>query len=387
MDHGLSNIYQNPEVNNHPVLLYILKLFSLLFKSSSEINLNNVNYVKAFYIIFDFLSLGLIVHWLNKLKMNIHLIWLIILNPAFWYNTVIWIQCDTVHTFFIFLALYFAFHQKVYLSACGIALALATKLQAIIFIPFIFIILFQIISSEKTESKGPEYFVKKIAGITLSFISTLLIIMIPFIINGTLKESFTAIISRSVDFYPQLSVGAYNFWHLLFDFPDKITDSLYFGILSYKQWGFAIFAAFSIVLLLLLIKICIQKKIAFSDLDFLPFSFLCLAIICILFFYFNTQMHERYIHSAILFGGLYAIFAKKYRIYALISIAYLINLEAIMQTLGYIHIISYEIYESAFFNPVFVSILILISILIGFHDIYRFNQKLNMHKNSNLPSR
>ena len=244
MDSGFSNIYTNPEVNNHPLLLYILKAFTFLFHSSSEINLVSINYIKAFYILFDFLTLGFVVHVLHKNKTSIHFIWLLILNPAFWYNTLIWIQCDTIHTFFIFLSLYFALTNKIHLCSIAMALALATKLQAIIFFPLLLLIVLPQLRLHP----------KKTIETVIVFIATLFIIMLPFLIKGTFTPSISAIATRSLDFYPKLSVSAYNFWYLLFHSPNNLPDSLSFLGLTYKHWGLMLFGSFLVVLLILLRK-------------------------------------------------------------------------------------------------------------------------------------
>ena len=45
------------------------------------------------------------------------------------------------------------------------------------------------------------------------------------------------------------------------------------------------------------------------------------------FFFFNTQMHERYSHPAMLMAFLYGILNKNYWIYGITSIAYFLNME------------------------------------------------------------
>lgn len=360
MDHGFSSIYQNSEVNNHPVPLYILKLFTFLFQSSSEINASTVNYTKAFYIVFDFLSLGLVVHWLHKGNISIHYIWLLILNPAFWYNTVIWIQCDSLHTFFILLSLYFALNQKTVLSFGSMSLALATKLQAIIFLPFLLLILLpQLREQPKRISMGIS-----------TFVGILLLVMLPFMLHGTFKEAMFAISSRSLDFYPVVSVSAYNLWYLFIENPSSLSDATTLAGLSLKTWGL-LFVGSLFILLLFLVRSFIKKKKNSIPTSYLSFIFLVFTLVCIIFFYFNTQMHERYIHPAIIFGGLYAIYSKNYGIYILVSAAYLLNLEAIMQIGSYLNSSFSQFYDLFFFNPIFISMLIFVSILFAFIGVYK----------------
>ncbi len=78
-------------------------------------------------------------------------------------------------------------------------------------------------------------------------------------------------------------------------------------------------------------------------------------------------MHERYIHSAILFSGIYAIIASDYIVYLLLSIAYLLNLE---KTLKF-----YKLDYSLFiFNERLISILFLFAFIIGMYKLYGYSR-------------
>ncbi|MCB0754906.1 MAG: hypothetical protein KDB98_04895, partial [Flavobacteriales bacterium] len=39
LNNGLGNVYLNPEVDNHPLILYLLKVFSLFHHNAEEIGL------------------------------------------------------------------------------------------------------------------------------------------------------------------------------------------------------------------------------------------------------------------------------------------------------------------------------------------------------------
>ena len=56
--------------------------------------------------------------------------------------------------------------------------------------------------------------------------------------------------------------------------------------------------------------------------------FLLAGLLSLFFFYFNTQMHERYSHPMLLFFFFYGVYSKNYNLYALASVSYFLSLEA-----------------------------------------------------------
>ncbi|NDC40748.1 MAG: hypothetical protein EBZ77_04225 [Chitinophagia bacterium] len=55
--------------------------------------------------------------------------------------------------------------------------------------------------------------------------------------------------------------------------------------------------------------------------------FLGTGLVCLYFFYFNAQMHERYAHPIILFFFFYGAASGKYWLYILASIPYFLSLD------------------------------------------------------------
>jgi len=51
---GLGNVYDNPEVNNHSLILYLLKIFSLFQRNADAVGLVSINWLKAlvYHLIF-----------------------------------------------------------------------------------------------------------------------------------------------------------------------------------------------------------------------------------------------------------------------------------------------------------------------------------------------
>src|SRR5436309_3349734 len=84
--------------------------------------------------------------------------------------------------------------------------------------------------------------------------------------------------------------------------PVQLNDSGTFIIASYRVWRLAVFAITGLAVLAPLIKkLWHLRKVR------LPFDehayrllFLCTGMLCLCFFYVNSQMHERYAHPIII---------------------------------------------------------------------------------------
>ncbi|MCG3166805.1 MAG: hypothetical protein POELPBGB_02587 [Bacteroidia bacterium] len=356
-EQGLGSIYSNPEVNNFPLILYLLKAFTLFF-SAAQIDVSSINYLKCFALIFDFATLTIIVLLLRKNNINLLLCFVFLLNPAFWYNTIIWGQVDSVHTFFVFVTVLFAINKKPLPALVIMLLAVNTKVQAVVFLPVILFFTTETLRALRLTQVLSAVFV-------LLFIQ--LIIFLPFIVSGNFSQTIHSLINSSIDFYPTLSRNAYNLWYLFFADPLNTSDQLAF-LLPLKLWGIVLFVLFYAAVLFLFMK----SKKGLTEI------FLVFALISLGFFFFNTQMHERYVHPVILFAGLYAVFSKRYLILIISSFAYLLNLEAVMQMFSYFdnEIFGFIVnYKGWFiFNPVFISLLFLSAIVIGIIDLRRITK-------------
>ncbi len=353
-ENGLGNIYSNPEVNNFPLVLYLLKAYTLFF-SADTIDVFSINYLKCFAIIFDFATLVVVVSLLKKNNFNLLLCVVFLFNPAFWYNTVIWGQVDSVHTFFVFVSVLFAINKSPLPALVFMLLAVNTKVQAVVFLPLLSMIIFN------TERQRKQSYTEVIISlVVLAGIQVML--FLPFIISGNFSQTIHSLINSSVDFYPTLSRNAYNLWHLVFADPLNTSDQITF-LLPLKLWGISLFVLFYALVVFIFLK----SKKGLAEI------FLVFALISLGFFFFNTQMHERYVHPVVLFAGLYAIFSKRHQILIISSFAYLLNLEAVMQMLSYFddEVFGFIIHYKTWFifNPVFISLLFLSAIVIGIIDL------------------
>lgn len=345
-NHGLGAIYHNPEVNYHPFILYLLEVFTWF---QPDINKDTISGFKSIVILFDLATLGLVVWLLDKFGKSLWWVLVLLLNPAFWYNTIVWGQTDGIYTFFVFAAIVAAMNQHISLGAIFFLLALNTKMQAIIFLPLF--IVWAIHQKEKIDWLR--------VGVIVGALEV--VIFLPFIISGNLFVSLRAITYASIDQYPVLSRNAHNLWYMLFDDPFNTPDD------HFKYLGMAFFVG---LYALAIWQFILKLKKSFNEGGKLWLVCLVAALVVLIFFFFNTQMHERYVHSAVLFLGLWTILSEKLSLYVLVSLAYLINLESVMQFGKYF---LKDVSENYGMDPILASILFLLAVISSFTLLFRFN--------------
>ncbi len=313
---GVSRIYDIPDYSNYfPLSLYIISfLGNILISMGIEI-LDNAYYFKYMFFIFDFLSIILVYKILKFYKTDIYKSFLILFNVAFFYNTLIWGQLDSIYTFALLLSVYSFLKDKKVFGALFCLIALNLKLQAIATIPIIAVFFVKRYLNKK------DLPIMMIALVYLQFL-----IFSPFIIYDKLPE-LKQMILRLPETYTEISLSAYNYWLLGFGSElVKRSDDLIlsFGITA-KLWGMGIFGVCTLLIVGLIAYFRLYKKIWKTEI-----IFLLIALINLCFFFFTTRMHERYIHQAIIFAGIWAILSRRYLFYILISIAYVLNLNHVL---------------------------------------------------------
>jgi Gpi18-like mannosyltransferase len=315
--YGLGNAYNNPEINYHPIVLYILYLYGQL-QGSEQLIRENIYLVKYATLLFDFLPIVVLCCFRQRLIRRKIPYMFLLLNIAYLFNTVIWGQVDGIYTNLTFLAIIFA-GEKPVLSIWLFTVALLTKLQAIVFLPILFLLLFYSIQNVKQVA----------AGLFLS-IATIFIVLLPFVLAGTAYK-FLHVVTHGVGFYHNLSLGAFNMWYLFYHDVFHIMDNGKFIVLTYMQTGLLIFFVLSGITLLPLIARSIQLRFRRDcqrdGEDILQLVTLTCALITLYFFYFNSQMHERYAHPMIIFLFFYGVLSGNYKVYMLASIPYLLSLD------------------------------------------------------------
>lgn len=352
--YGLLNVYETSNCDYHPIFLYVLYLYDLI-QGSEQLIIANINHIKIFGLIFDFLPIVVLCAFRQKLVTE-RIPWLfLLLNIAYLFNSMIWGQVDSVHTNLCFLALLVAFANPV-LSGFLFAFALGTKLQAIIFLPLLCMIWIYSARNIKTWLM-----------LVFTIIATLFLIYLPFIAAGKMSQVLH-VISSAVGRYPVISIGAFNIWYLITsgDLGSTPDSGTYF-ILSYKQWGLLLFFLASAFLLLPLFFRLIRYRKAGQTIDDGTRKMLMLTagLVALCFFYFNTQMHERYASPILIFFFFYGVYSKNYILYILASISYFLTLDKCFP--DYLPIIHYKI----IFASKIIAIWYTITLVYGLYEFFR----------------
>jgi Gpi18-like mannosyltransferase len=346
-----------------------LWFYGKIFQSDAAI-FNNIHLLKILVVTFDFASLYLLIKILKHFKINPLKSVFVLFNIAYFYDTLVWGQVDSIHTFLAFAAIYLFMKGK---NIGGVALfimAMNMKTQAFVFLPFVIYFLYKV-----WKENNLNFLKIFIIGIAFQ-----IILILPFIVSNNLlnltRNVFSAF-SRS----PVLSMNAHNIWYLFFiGNPMKISDTLNIGFMTYKQSGIILFLLFSAIIFYPWFHRIIFHKwsLNFNNINDQKILFLTVGLMVMFFFFFNTEMHERYIHPAIIFLGLYAILSNSYFIYVLVSLAYFLNMDFLLCHTPKIFIgwlFSHEI-----LLPRLVASIYLISMFIGIYGIYTMSGILKRKK-------
>ncbi len=356
---GIGYAYTIETLNYNPVYIYVLRAYDALMGNPEAIE-RNINYLKIFTLLFDIGAIVLLMHWLSKNGRKYMLSFFILFNLAYLYNTLFWGQIDAIHTTLIFASAIAAFNKKPILSLALFVLALNTKTQSILFLPVLGLLWLPLIKNN---------FRDVIKGIAVAVLVQFIIVL-PFVLKGTAAHvwhNYTGV----VDFYPKVSLRAFNFWYLILwektDVVKEISDTTVYAGLTYNNWGFIMFCIMAVISLLpLLIKTIIKWKkneaFAFADAEMF---FLSMMLITVVFFYFPTQMHERYSHPAVLFAGIYFVLSRRWLIFLFISYAYLMNLEEAD------HAWKLGAYSTLAFDARLIAILYALAMFIGIYRLYK----------------
>jgi len=328
-ENGLENIYKS-KTDYLPLYHYILFLFAKTQGSVEKIE-ENIAFLRLFTLFFNFVSTYFITkilndHFKNFKKAALYSLFYIC-NIAILYNTLVWGQIDAILTCFVFLSIYFGYRKKNIAAVIFFVLAINIKLQAIIFLPTIGLIILNTITE--------DFKIKKVLAPAFALVATQTLILLPFIMNGTVGNIWNVVIG-SFGKYPKISMNAHNIWTLLLDgdLMQREDSETAFRI-SFKNWGLATFFVASFFALFPIVK-NMYNRIFLKKQNRLPLVTLLAstALIPLIFFFFNTQMHERYSHPALLFAVLCGILAKKPHLAILPCLAYLLNMESVLKVMG-----------------------------------------------------
>jgi len=265
-------------------------------------------------------------------------------------------------TFFVFASIISGYKNKPIFALMLFVLAVNMKLQSIVFLPLLMYIL--ALNFEK------KMILKYLLGIGLAFVLQVVIIL-PFYLNGDF-EAMLQVIANSKGKYPFISMNAYNIWGILIDnrYFFKLDTSSLWG-LNYNLWGLIFFFVSSFLILIFPLIRVINSLFRGQKQEINLNEILLIgALIPLFFFFFNTQMHERYAHPALIFISAFGMLNRKILIIIIPSVAYILNLE------GAAHIFNLTNYGTLIFTPRFVAILYLTTIILLFFELYKTQRKL-----------
>ena len=320
--HGLTRGYEVDSNNYNPLYQYVLFAYGKLAHGPDRI-FRYRHLLKLFTLLFDFAGAIVAVRkfgWGDG-NQRFMLSLLFLLNMGYLYNTLGWEQVDGILGTLAFGAVVQALRQRPASSLVLFVLTVNMKTQGIIFLPPLLLLWVpQWRQAPRRLGRG----LLLAAGVQL-------LILAPYILAGKMLEIID-VIRSSVGFYPVASKNCYNLWVLLLK-PFEVPDTAVAAGLTYNQWGLLGFLVASGVVLLPLALATLQQlreRAVFGPAHH-RLILLSMGLIPLAFCFFNTQMHERYWHPALLFLGAYALLARRFFLFFLFSLAYFLNMEDLLR--------------------------------------------------------
>lgn len=337
VSHGLSKTYSSVgnseiiDVDQPPLTMYILRgsyeaflltarglgfLFS--FDASKALWINDVLLVLFLRLpsMISDIILGFLIYLFVNKKTNNKLALvassLYLFNPAIIYNSTVWGQLDAINNLFFYISLLFLFQKKTFHSLFFLCTSLLTKLSLLPLLPVYL----------AAGIYGKYFKSRKIVTSIFSIFAIVMIFSIPLFSNPFLLFPF--LLNATQGQFNAISVGAFNFWWVLFHPALKTSPpdahSIYFG-LSLSVWGFVLFGILALTILIKLFKLVKKKKLTEINIIFL----LMLTIFAA--FLFLPKMHERYLFPVLpLLVTWVALKNRHWIFYIFISILHFLNL-------------------------------------------------------------
>jgi len=319
--HGLALIYaEKPLYNYPPLMAYMLWPFAKLFENPDRL-LDNLYWSKAIPLAFDFIAAAVAVKWAGDRRRELFCLLLLVANPIYLFDSDTWGQIDSIYCALAFLTLHAMAQDRPVAAALLFTLAFNFKIQALLFAP-----LFALVLLWKFKNPWP---VKRILAAFGAAALLQGVILIPFLLAGQLGRMFD-ILKNPINYFQRISMNAFNFWHFFYGMDAINTNDTVkvWGRVTAQQAGLALFFGFSLLVLgpvaVRIIKSkCTNQRLAWSEEN----QLLMCGLIALGFFFFCTQMHERYSQPAILFVAAYAFRTRRYWPLAVMFPAYGINME------------------------------------------------------------
>jgi len=281
-----------------------------------------------------------------------------VFNPAIIYNSAIWGQVDSINTFFMLLAIALMISDRLELAGISLAIAILTKPQSLVVLPFITIIMIKDLIYKNQGSL--RFALLRFAEIFMISVFTFLILALPFYndsVHGLIVE-LIKIYTSGYGQYAFNSVNAFNLWALLGLMKPDNTVIL---SLSYKIWGYILFG-----LLFVYVIISVATKDKSGNIkedksgnikedksgnikedksgnksDVL--IYFAGAVLLFGFFMFFTRIHERYLFPMFAPLVIVASLDKRLKyVYWILTFTFLFNLYSVLQAFNNSKLVPYE---------------------------------------------
>jgi Gpi18-like mannosyltransferase len=311
---GLNRIYEpNNGVDYMPVYLYCLKIYTLFVPEYESIS-NHYYLIKGFILFCDMLVVLIIASSVKDREKKLVVFVVGFLNIGFLYNNLGWHQVDGILTFLLLISFLFIRKAKIFYSIIVYCIALNFKFQAIVFLPIYGLLWLQSTNSLKD---GIKYF--------STALITCIVIYLPFFLNGSAKFIF-ATMKNSMGHYPYVTMNARNIWTLICAEDTRfLSDTTPFLGATYHFYGLLLYALSVLIIIAVFIYFQFYKKL--KILTHTNFVLLSLILLGYVFYFFNTQMHERYIHYILVFILMYCVINSKWLLWFIFTFVYFLSLE------------------------------------------------------------
>ncbi len=362
-EHGIRHIYdlhthpapgRPPSFIYGPVYIYMLYFYDKWQGSVEQIR-QNIHQFKSIILLFDMVGIWIALRYLREQVNRPFYALFFLFNISLLYNTVSWGQVDGAIACLALAVVYFALRGQLIWSGIVLVVALLIKPQPIIFLPVLGLLWLPTVLA-----KPMSYTLFSV----LLTVAVVLVLLFPFIQAGTLVK-YWAMLLDSDSIYPTLTVYAANLWTLLFtDNTDKISDQIIWFGLRYKQWGLLLFSVSYFVILLPLLRqfiLVLQEKRTGYDTSVV---LLTAGLVPLVFYFFNTEMHERYAHVSVLLLGAYALSKGDFVPYVVASIANFWVMDKFLKVFGL-----YSLYD--YITLELVAALFLFVLVWGVVQLYR----------------
>lgn len=321
---GLRNVYDT-DTNYLPVYHYILWAYAKL-APNRDFLIAHIHWLRYITLVIDIAGLWILYQWTDK-RVSFPVILIVsLLNLSYIYDNIIWGQVDGILATLAFAALYCVYQRSYIWGAVWLSIMLNFKLQGIVFVPLYGLVLL----AQNDLKHWPKYIFQSL----LVLLCMEALILFPFMLKEGGLQQVYHMLSSLVGYVPKVSSLAYNFWTFLLGADADITPDarVFIAGWTYKQAGLLLFAMGSFCSLWPLLSYIVRRRIQGKDID-LPKEdvWLMAALIALLFFYFNTQMHERYSYPAFIFIAAYSFYRKDFVPYILFSYLFLANMESILR--------------------------------------------------------